>query len=136
MAKHYLLVAAVIVALFWAGVYVWHDSASSNTAASGTLSAVAQNAIINSTAKGFHITPQMIASNSSSQCALQLTTFCDNNEPSQFVCVNTAYSSNVSAQYQKIYSGKGQACPQFLLAGRLSCAVSGGYCTVADNLTT
>jgi len=136
MAKHYLLAAAIIVALFWGGVYLWSNSLTTSKGTSGAMPANVENSIGNATASGFHITPQMAAANSSSQCSLQQVTFCDNNEPSQFVCVNQAYASNVNAQYKLIYAGRGQACPEFVLAGHISCTISAGYCAVTDNKTT
>jgi hypothetical protein len=133
MAKHYLLAAAIILILVYVGAYLWHNSLTGSAKVLGSVPASAMNGISNATGSGFQMNATMLVANYSSQCVLQQISFCDNNEPSQFVCVNQAYSSNVSAQYHKIYSGRAEACPEFVLAGKISCAVSGNYCIVVDN---
>ena len=136
MAKHYLLAAAIALLIIYVGVYLWHNSLVSTVGVSGPIPPNAQNEIANASVSGFEITSQMLASDNSSQCSLEQISFCNNNEPSQFVCVNQAYASNVNAQYKLIYAGRGQACPEFVLAGHISCTISAGYCAVTDNKTT
>jgi hypothetical protein len=133
MAKHYLLAAAIALLLIYVGVYLWHNSLVSTVGVSGPIPPNAQNEIANASVSGFEITSQMLASDNSSQCSLEQISFCNNNEPSQFVCVNQRYAANVSTQRVLMYAGRGEACPEFMLAGRLSCTSSAGYCTVVDN---
>ncbi len=83
----------------------------------------------NSAGAGFSLDEGMFHANSSSDCAKELISQCDNNVPSQFVCVNQRYAANVSSQYGAIYSKPGM-CPEFLLAGNVSCGLDDGSCVV------
>ncbi len=83
----------------------------------------------NSAGAGFNLTQAMFYANSSSQCSKQLISACDNNVPTQFICVNQQYAGNVSAQYAAIYS-RPWVCPQFMLAGKIFCGLEGDNCVV------
>ena len=85
---------------------------------------------MNSSAQyGFVLGSGAYASQNASGCSLQLIGGCNNNAPSQFVCVNSAYVGNVSGQYARLYSQQ-RVCPAYMLPGTLGCGVSGGYCVV------
>lgn len=101
----------------------------SQTNQSATLAVNLQEEINDSTAKGFLVNQSEFYSSSASQCSLELIDGCDNNEPSQFICVNQNYSSQISTQRMNIYSSS-EVCPDFMLAGTLSCALQGNYCVV------
>lgn len=88
---------------------------------------------------GFNITSDMLAASLPSECTLVQVDYCNNNEPNQFVCVNEAYASNLKGQYGRIYNttypqmSPGYVCPMFIAMGKLSCGLSGGYCTVIQS---
>jgi len=86
-----------------------------------------------SRAYGFNLTQGMFRSNSSSECVLVRVSFCDNNVPSQFACINSDYYQDYIGQRQAAFSGQGEICPQYLLAGTISCASAGGYCEVVPS---
>lgn len=83
----------------------------------------------NSAQAGFSLDEAMFYASSSSGCSKQRISQCDNNVPSQFICINQQYAGNVSSQYDEIYAKPG-ACPEFLLAGSVYCGLDGGYCVV------
>ncbi len=87
---------------------------------------------LNSSAKaGFKLTQVMFYANSSSVCSKQLISPCDNNEPSQFICVNQNYATQVSAQHSSIYSSR-EICPMFYMVGSVTCGLDNNYCVVLD----
>ena len=79
---------------------------------------------------GFKANTTMLMANNSSQCYLQLVSQCNNNEPSQFVCINQDYRAQAAAELKSLYENSTRACPEFMLSGHISCAVVDGYCTV------
>jgi hypothetical protein len=95
-----------------------------------------QEEINNTEHYGFNVTSNMLAASSLSQCTRIKISSCDNNVPNQFVCVNEAYSLSIISQYGIIYKTSypgmepGTVCPMFLVPGKLTCGLSGGYCTV------
>jgi len=89
-----------------------------------------QQELNNSANDGFSLNQSMFRANSSSQCSRQLISGCDNNVPSQFICVNNSFIDTVSGQRSSIYSNNSRACPDFIETGTLSCAVQAGYCVV------
>lgn len=96
----------------------------------GSFPASVANVLNASGADGFNFTQQMFVSNSSSGCVLARISACDNNAPSQFACLNSGYYQAYLGQRQAAFSKQPQVCPQYLLAGTLSCVSSGGYCEV------
>jgi hypothetical protein len=60
------------------------------------------------------------------QCTKVLITRCDNNNPSQFVCINSAYLADFSNMSR---TNGSVVCPQYLLAGTISCECASNYCT-------
>jgi DNA-binding transcriptional ArsR family regulator len=89
-----------------------------------------------SAAYGFNFSPEMFLSNSSSGCVRVRTSYCDNNSPGEFACLNSSYYSDYLSQRQGAFAGQGRVCPEYLLAGRVYCVSVGGYCEVAFNRTT
>ncbi len=83
----------------------------------------------NSANDGFILNRTMFYSNSSAGCERELISYCNNNVPAQFICINQKYSSLVEYQYGKIYN-TARACPMFIEAGNISCGVVGNYCVV------
>ena len=83
----------------------------------------------NSASAGFSLLANKFHANSASECSKQRISPCDNNMPSQFICVNQQYADQISGQYISIYTTP-QACPQFLEAGTISCGLDDGYCVV------
>ena len=84
----------------------------------------------NSAQNGFDVNASIFAATSASQCSIRHITACDNNVPAQFICVNSNYSSEITAQYGSIYNNSRQACPLFMMAGTLSCGVASSSCVV------
>ncbi len=82
---------------------------------------------------GFNVSYTMLESDSPGRCYLQQISACDNNEPGQFICANSRYSSDLQNQYSSIYADKSRICPLIMLEGTISCGVSYGYCVVIDN---
>jgi hypothetical protein len=99
------------------------------TSGNGTVAVNLTQELKNSAASGFTLNESMFHANSSSECSRELISSCDNNVPSQFICVNQRYAGVVSSQYKTIYS-KPTACPQFLMAGNVSCGLVSNYCAV------
>ncbi len=79
----------------------------------------------------FKINDTMLISSFAAQCSLQLVAPCNNNEPSQFVCVNLQYASNMEVQYQSIYPNR-SICPAFQVEGKLSCGITYNHCVVTQ----
>lgn len=129
------LTPLVVIALLMISVSGAHAATNSTNT---SVDVVAVNLIAelnNSRNAGYNFTANEFAANTSSQCSLSLITPCDNNVPSQFVCINSAYSEIYTTQSNQIYSNfssGGHACPLFLLAGLVSCGTQDGYCVVRD----
>ncbi len=100
-----------------------------NGTSNGTVAVNLTQELKNAAADGFTLTQSMFYANSSSACSKQQITACNNNVPSQFVCVNQQYAGLVSSQWKSIYPFP-TPCPLFLMAGTASCGVSDGYCVV------
>lgn len=85
----------------------------------------------NSLAQGFNFTAGDFQSTSTAACVRALITGCDNNNPSQFVCLNSsAYNNAYLPQEQNNTSNKAHACPEYMLAGVVGCASVNDYCVV------
>lgn len=105
-------------------------NSTANSTMNTTLSVMQQ--INYSSAYGFTLSQNMFHANSSSQCLLESISACNNNMPSQYVCANSQYANTIQAQYREVYSSP-TVCPQFFMAGRISCSVTNNYCTVVDD---
>jgi hypothetical protein len=79
---------------------------------------------------GFTLNSTAFESSSAQSCSLQQISACNNNEPSQFVCVNSVYAARVRSQYSVLYNSSAYMCPEFTVPGVLGCAVQEGYCVV------
>lgn len=88
----------------------------------------------NSAAAGYNFTANSFEANSSTACSLAQISKCDNNLPSQFVCINSTNEQSYLLQHQNL-EGNGTVCPQYVLAGFLYCQVQNGACVVARNST-
>ena len=108
-----------------------NNTAGNHTPPNATIAVNLTMELNNSEQAGFNLVQSMFYVNSSSECSKQLISACDNNVPSQFICINGLYSENVSSQYQRIYTTP-QACPMFLMVGNLSCGIASNYCVVLD----
>lgn len=140
------LIVALGAAYFYSAVPIPRQSANvplaanvpGNGSAAGGVAAGAApeapasvaNALNASKADGFVFSRQMFVSNSSSGCVLVQISACDNNVPSQFACLNQSYYQAYLGQRQAVFSRQPQVCPQYMLAGTLSCVSVGGYCEV------
>lgn len=80
---------------------------------------------------GYALNQTIFRVNSQSECSIELIAYCNNNVPTQFICVNSAHAFYVAAQYNQTHSVH-QACPQYFEAGTLGCAVQGNYCVVTS----
>ena len=101
----------------------------------GTAAENLQQELNNSSQDGFSLNQTVFYSTSPSQCSRQQITGCDNNEPSQFICVNSQYANLVMSQYHLIYS-RPTICPEFYAAGDLSCGTVQNYCVVLNSRQT
>ena len=95
----------------------------------GTVAIGLKEELNNSANAGFILNQTMFYSNSSAGCERELISYCNNNVPAQFICINRKYSAVVEYQYGKIYN-TARACPMFIEAGNISCGVVGNYCVV------
>ena len=86
----------------------------------------------NSIAAGFTVNLTTFREVNASQCQLEPISYCNNNEPGQFVCINSKFASGFEAQRNMTFANKPRACPLFILAGNISCAFENGYCIVTD----
>lgn len=86
----------------------------------------------NSANAGFNFTANDFKTSSQSQCQLVLINQCDNNDPYQFACINQKYNLTYDQQYAAIVNHS-TACPDYFLAGQISCLIYNGYCSVAQN---
>ena len=100
-----------------------------NISSNGTEAVNLAQELNNSNAARFSLNEAMFHANSSSACSKQLITPCDNNVPSQFICINEQYAGTVSLEYHGIYRTPG-ACPEFLLGGNVYCGLDDNYCVV------
>lgn len=89
----------------------------------------------NSNSTGYNFTANDFASNSSANCALSIISNCNNNEPDQFVCLNSAAYNNsyIAGRFAQELNLTGKICPQFLLVGTISCTTLNGYCVVTHS---
>lgn len=74
---------------------------------------------------GYTIGSSAFSCSSTSQCVRVLITQCDNNNPSQFICINSAYLN----KFNNMTKNGSVICPQYMLAGVISCACASNYCT-------
>jgi hypothetical protein len=103
------------------------------TAPNDTLVAVNLTQELNNSAQnGFQLNSSQFYSTSSAQCTRESISGCNNNVPSQFICVNSQYAGAVASQHQTIYATP-TVCPDFLMAGYVSCVAVQGYCEVASS---
>ncbi|MDE1860409.1 MAG: hypothetical protein KGH72_01700 [Candidatus Micrarchaeota archaeon] len=108
-------------------------SSSSSTTVNQTIVAVsAQQEVQNAEKNGFTVNQSVFNATSASQCYLQLISGCDNNVPNQFICPNMAYKVELSQQYSLTYP-KAEICPDYMLAGKLGCALQNGRCVVQES---
>ncbi|MGC8710510.1 MAG: DUF4382 domain-containing protein [Candidatus Micrarchaeia archaeon] len=75
----------------------------------------------------------MFSCDTSSQCALVPTTFCQNNLPGQEACINIAYVPEYMQLYQSIRDHKPIMCPMFIVAGSSSCSCVNNSCALVYN---
>ena len=62
-----------------------------------------------------------------------LIAYCDNNAPSQFICINSAYLSKFPHRTNS--SGSVVVCPMAIyMAGSINCSCRSNYCT--ENYTS
>ncbi|MDE1768183.1 MAG: hypothetical protein KGH64_02665 [Candidatus Micrarchaeota archaeon] len=109
-------------------------TAPSSTVARANQSDLAVNftqEINNSIKSGFSVNLTVFLPNAQSACTLQLISPCNNNVASQFICINPIYKQALGAQYQQLYP-PGHACPMYLVAGNISCAIQYSHCVVLD----
>ncbi|MCL5440735.1 MAG: hypothetical protein M1448_02540 [Candidatus Marsarchaeota archaeon] len=86
------------------------------------------NEISHASAFGIGIGASQFSCSSSLQCAKLLLSRCDNNLPSQFICINGKYYG----QYLNLTKGEnktGYLCPMFLVMGNIGCSCISSYCT-------
>jgi len=130
--KGFALVMVVLaVAAILSGINVAAQSTSNNT----NTTSVAVNLsteLNNSLASGFNFTVGDFQSTSSAACVRAQITRCNNNNPSQFVCLNSSAYSNayLPQQQNNTNDSKGFACPDYLLAGVVGCESLNNYCVV------
>jgi hypothetical protein len=106
------------------------NSTPNNTSRNGTVAVTLFQEVNNSIAAGFNLSKSAFHANSSSECSLQLIGPCDNNIPSQFICINRQYNRTVSSQYGAIYTMHPRACPEFFMTGTVSCGLVNNSCVV------
>ncbi len=111
------------------GVVYNCPSIPANTTGNYTVAVNLQEELNNSANQGFTLNQTVFYSNSSAYCIRELITQCDNNEPSQFICINSAYSGPVGQQYKKAHA-IAVACPMFYISGTVYCGIQGNYCVV------
>jgi hypothetical protein len=70
------------------------------------------------------------ACTASSDCALVPVSYCNNNMPSQFACIGSAYSGSYLTSYNSGKSGQMAICPMFFMSGHSSCECLQGYCVL------
>lgn len=90
------------------------------------------NEISHASAFGIAIGTPQFSCSSGSQCDKLLVSKCDNNLPSQFICINNKYYG----QYLNLTNGEnktGYVCPLFLVAGNIGCSCISSYCTETYN---
>ncbi len=99
-----------------------------NLTANGTEAVNLTQELNNSAAEGFNLTVDMFSANSSSECSKELISPCDNNVPTQFICINQRFVGVVSSQRPPVRG----ACPMFMMAGDIYCGLDDGFCVVMD----
>lgn len=97
-----------------------------------TIAVTLEQELNNSANAGFNVTALYFRTPYSSNCTRELITSCDNNAPDQFICVNSAYASEISKQYSSIYSSHAYVCPQYILEGTVACTSYQDYCVVTE----
>lgn len=129
------LTLLVAIALLMIPISSTYATTNSTNVSVGAVAVNLTAELNNSRNAGYNFTVNEFAADTSSQCSLSLITPCNNNVPSQFVCINSTYSEIYAAQSNQIYSnftfGR-HVCPLFLLAGLVSCGTQDGYCVVRD----
>ncbi len=89
----------------------------------------------NSYSYGYNFTANYFRTNNAANCTLVQISRCDNNNPDQFVCINSAYYPIYLDQRNQSFKSnpmKGYACPDYILLGHISCTTQSGYCVVTD----
>ena len=106
-----------------------------NQTVNATVAVDLQQELNNSAQEGFTLNQAEFYSNSSSVCSRQLISYCNNNVPAQFICVNQKYSALVESQYSQSHKTP-QACAMFILEGNISCGIEANYCVVTRSQTS
>lgn len=70
------------------------------------------------------------ACGSSYGCALVPASYCNNNLPSQYACVDSAYANAYLSLYNSGKANQTAICPMFFLAGSPGCECLHGYCAL------
>lgn len=99
--------------------------------ANGTVAADISQELNYSAQDGFNLSMGTFRAGSASDCVKELAGRCDNNVPSQHICINQQYAALFASQYKEIYP-RPVPCPLFMMAGTLSCGLDGGYCVVVS----
>jgi hypothetical protein len=92
-----------------------------------------QNESMRATQNGYAPSASAFLCNSSAQCVKVQVAQCDNNNPLQFVCVNYNYLSEFA---NRTRSGGPVACPQYMLAGIISCSCVSNHCAEGYSSST
>lgn len=106
------------------------SSSTSNNTNSTYIAVNLTQELNNSYAAGFNLTKGDFQSNSSLACVRALIDKCDNNNPSQFVCLNSSAYNQSYLPQKNASNSTGYACPQYFLAGVVGCATQNNYCVV------
>jgi hypothetical protein len=123
--RHVAAIAAVVIIV--AAIIVYALYAFPAITAIGTQATVYpyQNETLFASRNGYTLNSSKFQCGYSSQCAKVQVSPCNNNEPSQFICINSAYAGKLANST----SGSASVCPQYLLAGVISCRCTSNYCT-------
>lgn len=71
---------------------------------------------------GIYLNSSAFSCGYSNACKKVLVASCNNNLPSQSVCINPSYYDQYLQQYNAKYGNHTYACPAYVMAGNVSCS--------------
>ncbi len=116
------VIAAIELMLYLILINVETPPTTTTTIAgsSGTLSATQMQQ--NADGYGIYLNVSMFSCGYVSGCEKVLVAPCNNNVPAQSACINPSYYSEYIQQYNARYANHTYACPDYIMAGNISCS--------------
>jgi hypothetical protein len=98
-----------------------------NYSSSGSYNAVEEQSLAASYGENVPIT--WFSCTSSSDCTDVLAATCDNNIPSQHICINSKYYGAFESEHNSTFQNSTHVCPLYFMNSNITCSCAENYCT-------